>query len=176
MLRILLRRIVTGLWLLTLSLTIAFCYSVLALAETDPNEPAETSIDPTNTVILVAEESAVASRLPLRELRLFTQVFEQIRLGYVEEVADTQLLENAIAGLLLELDPHSAYLNQDDYGELEEHASGKYGGLGLRVGGKNGVINVISPIDDTPAANAGIEAGDLIIEMNGAPVSGMGVQ
>ena len=64
MLRILLRRIVTGLWLLTLSLTIAFCYSVLALAETDPNEPAETSIDPTNTVILVAEESAVASRLP----------------------------------------------------------------------------------------------------------------
>ena len=59
---------------------------------------------------------------------------------------------------------------------MEEHASGKYGGLGLRVGGKNGVINVISPIDDTPAANAGIEAGDLIIEMNGAPVRGMGVQ
>ena len=104
MLRILLHRIVTGLGLLTLSLTIALCYPVLALAETDPNEPAEENINPTTTVTLAAKDSAVASRLPLRELRLFTQVFEQIRLGYVEEVADTQLLENAIAGLLLELD------------------------------------------------------------------------
>ena len=176
MLRILLRRIVAGLGLLMLSLTVALCYSVLALAETDPEEPSEAIIDPANIAIVVAKEYAIPSRLPLRELRLFTQVFEQIRLGYVEEVADTQLLENAISGLLLELDPHSAYLNQEDYGDLQEHASGKYGGLGLRVGGKNGVIKVIAPIDDTPAANAGIEAGDLIIEMNDAPVRGMGVQ
>lgn len=176
MLRILLRRIVNDLGLLMLSLTMALCYSVLALAETDPEEPSEAIIDPANIAIVVAKEYAIPSRLPLRELRLFTQVFEQIRLGYVEEVADTQLLENAISGLLLELDPHSAYLNQEDYGDLKEHASGKYGGLGLRVGGKNGVINVIAPIDDTPAANAGIEAGDLIIEMNDAPVRGMGVQ
>ena len=176
MLRILLRRIVNGLGLLMLSVMMALCYSVLALAETDPEQPTEVVISSTNTATLVAKESALASRLPLRELRLFTQVFEQIRLGYVEEVADTQLLENAIAGLLLELDPHSAYLNQEDYGDLQEHTTGKYGGLGLRVGGKNGVIKVIAPIDDTPAANAGIEAGDLIIEMNDAPVRGMGVQ
>ena len=176
MLRILLRRIVAGLGLLMLSLTVALCYSVLALAETDPEQPTGVAISSANRATFDAKESTLASRLPLRELRLFTQVFEQIRLGYVEEVADTQLLENAIAGLLLELDPHSAYLNQEDYGDLQEHATGKYGGLGLRVGGKNGVIKVIAPIDDTPAANAGIEAGDLIIEMNDAPVRGMGVQ
>ena len=106
------------------------------------------------------EQATQDERLPLRELRLFTQVFEQIRRGYVEEVADTELLENAIAGLLLELDPHSAYLNQTDYEELQESATGEYGGLGLQVGSERGMIKVIAPIDDSPAAKAGIEAGD----------------
>ena len=115
-------------------------------------------------------------RLPLRELRLFTQVFEQIRRGYVEEVADTELLENAIAGLLLELDPHSVYLNQTDYEQLQESATGEYGGLGLQVGSERGMIKVISPIDDSPAAKAGIEAGDFIVEVDGTPVRGMAVQ
>lgn len=115
-------------------------------------------------------------RLPLRELRLFTQVFEQIRRGYVEQVADTELLENAIAGLLLELDPHSVYLNQTDYEQLQESATGEYGGLGLRVGSERGMIKVIAPIDDSPAAKAGIEAGDFIVEVDGTPVRGMAVQ
>ncbi len=115
-------------------------------------------------------------RLPLRELRLFTQVFEQIRRGYVEQVADTELLENAIAGLLLELDPHSVYLNQTDYEQLQESATGEYGGLGLRVGSERGMIKVIAPIDDSPAAEAGIEAGDFIVEVDGTPVRGMAVQ
>jgi carboxyl-terminal processing protease len=123
-----------------------------------------------------AQPSSMESRLPLRELRLFTQVFEQIRLGYVEEVSDTELLNNAIAGLLLELDPHSVYLDTERYSDLQESATGEYGGLGLEVGGESGLIKVISPIDDTPAAKAGIEAGDLIVEMNDAPVRGMGVQ
>jgi len=104
------------------------------------------------------EQTIQEKRLPLRELRLFTQVFEQIRRGYVEEVADTELLENAIAGLLLELDPHSVYLNQTDYEELQESATGEYGGLGLQVGSERGMIKVIAPIDDSPAAKAGIEA------------------
>ena len=123
-----------------------------------------------------AQPSSMESRLPLRELRLFTQVFEQIRLGYVEEVSDTELLNNAIAGLLLELDPHSVYLDTERYSDLQESATGEYGGLGLEVGDESGLIKVISPIDDTPAAKAGIEAGDLIVEMNDAPVRGMGVQ
>ena len=124
----------------------------------------------------VDEQSTQEERLPLRELRLFTQVFEQIRRGYVEEVADTELLENAIAGLLLELDPHSVYLNQTDYEELQESATGEYGGLGLQVGSERGMIKVISPIDDSPAAKAGIEAGDFIVEVDGSPVRGMAVQ
>ena len=122
------------------------------------------------------EQTIQEKRLPLRELRLFTQVFEQIRRGYVEEVADTELLENAIAGLLLELDPHSVYLNQTDYEELQESATGEYGGLGLQVGSERGMIKVIAPIDDSPAAKAGIEAGDFIVEVDGTPVRGMAVQ
>ena len=128
------------------------------------------------TLDIETQPSSTESRLPLRELRLFTQVFEQIRLGYVEEVSDTELLNNAIAGLLLELDPHSVYLDTEHYSDLQESATGEYGGLGLEVGGESGLIKVISPIDDTPAAKAGIEAGDLIVEMNDAPVRGMGVQ
>jgi carboxyl-terminal processing protease len=122
------------------------------------------------------EQSTQEERLPLRELRLFTQVFEQIRRGYVEEVKDTELLENAIAGLLLELDPHSVYLNQTDYEELQESATGEYGGLGLQVGSERGMIKVIAPIDGSPAAKAGIEAGDFIVEVDGTPVRGMAVQ
>jgi len=128
---------------------------------------------------VITEESEATnteSRLPLRELRTFTQVFEQIRLGYVEEVTDTELLENAIAGLLTGLDPHSTYLKADDYGDLQENATGEYGGLGIEVAGDGGLIRVISPIDDTPAAKAGIEAGDLIIEMDNSPIRGMGLQ
>ena len=122
------------------------------------------------------EQSTQEERLPLRELRLFTQVFDQIRRGYVEEVKDTELLENAIAGLLLELDPHSVYLNQTDYEELQESATGEYGGLGLQVGSERGMIKVIAPIDGSPAAEAGIEAGDFIVEVDGTPVRGMAVQ
>ena len=123
-----------------------------------------------------ANKTQPEERLPLRELRVFTQVFEQIRRGYVEEVKDTELLENAISGLLLELDPHSAYLNKSDYDDLQESATGEYSGLGLEVGSERGMIKIISPIDDTPAAKAGIKAGDLIVEVDGVPVRGMALQ
>ena len=123
-----------------------------------------------------ANKARSEERLPLRELRVFTQVFEQIRRGYVEEVKDTELLENAISGLLLELDPHSAYLNKSDYDDLQESATGEYSGLGLEVGSERGMIKIISPIDDPPAAKAGIKAGDLIVEVDGVPVRGMALQ
>ncbi|MBT5388155.1 MAG: S41 family peptidase [Porticoccaceae bacterium] len=115
-------------------------------------------------------------RLPLRELRIFTQVFEQIRLGYVEEVSDAELLNNAIAGLLTELDPHSVYLDEADYDDLQENSTGEYGGLGLEVGTGEGAIRVVSPIDESPAAKAGVQAGDLIVKMDGKPVQGMSLQ
>ena len=134
--------------------------------------------EPTSQSSSADQEPAVDQdqRLPLRELRLFTQVFEQIRQGYVEEVSDTQLLENAIAGLLTELDPHSVYLNEESYDDLEENSSGEYGGLGLEVSTQEGVIRVVSPIDGSPAAKAGIQAGDLIVKMNNNPVRGMSLQ
>jgi carboxyl-terminal processing protease len=150
------------LFFIWLSLT-SICFSIWSSADAEPS-------------LTEAELVADESRLPLHELRLFTQVFEQIRLGYVEEVSDTELLKNAIAGLLLELDPHSVYLDTERYTDLQESARGEYGGLGMEVGGENGLVKVISPIDDTPAAKAGIEAGDLIVEMNDTPVRGMGVQ
>jgi len=137
---------------------------------------AQEQITDTNNTESSADKSQLEERLPLRELRIFTQVFEQIRRGYVEEVKDTELLENAIAGLLLELDPHSAYLKKSDYEELQESATGEYSGLGLEVGAEGGMIKIISPIDDTPAAKAGIKAGDLIVEVDGIPVRGMALQ
>ena len=113
------------------------------------------------------------SRLPLRELRSFTQVFEQIRQGYIEKVEDRQLLENAISGMLLELDPHSAYLSKQDYQNLQENTSGYYGGLGIEISAEDGLIKVISPIDNSPAERIGIRAGDLIVEIDGSSVRGL---
>ena len=114
-----------------------------------------------------------AGKLPLDELRTFADVFNQIRQSYVEEVDDKTLLENAIRGMLSGLDPHSTYLDAKSFEELQSTTTGEFGGLGLEVGLENGFVKVISPIDDTPAQKAGIEAGDLIIKIDGKPVKGM---
>jgi len=111
--------------------------------------------------------------LPLRELRIFADVFNQIRTSYVEEVDDRTLLESAIKGMLDGLDPHSTYLDADSFSDLRENTSGEFGGLGLEVGMDNGFVRVIAPIDDTPAKKAGIESGDLIIRLDGKSVKGM---
>lgn len=112
-------------------------------------------------------------RLPLTDLRVFTEVFHQIREAYVEEVDDRTLLENAIKGMLAGLDPHSAYLDERSFGDLRVSTSGEFGGLGLEVGTEDGFVKVITPIDDTPAQKAGIEAGDLIIKLDNKPLKGM---
>jgi carboxyl-terminal processing protease len=111
--------------------------------------------------------------LPLDEIRTFTEVFAKVKNDYVEEVDDRKLLENAIRGMLEGLDPHSAYLDPDDYAELQEGTSGEFGGLGIEVGIEDGFIKVIAPIDDTPAQRAGVKAGDLIIRLDDTPVKGM---
>ncbi len=119
------------------------------------------------------EKKELKSRLPLDELRAFTEVMERIKKAYVEEVDDRTLLENAIQGMLSGLDPHSAYLKPDDFKELEENTSGEFGGLGIEVGMEDGFIKVVSPIDDTPASKAGVQAGDLIIKLDDVSVKGM---
>ncbi len=129
-----------------------------------------------STPLLSADDSSQEARLPLEELQLFAQVFEQIRASYVEEVDDRTLIENAIVGLLGELDPHSAFLKEDSYKDLQEHTSGEFGGIGIEVGMEDGFIKVISPIDNTPASRAGIESGDLIIKLDNHAVQGMNLE
>ena len=114
-----------------------------------------------------------AQTIPLEDIRSLSEVFGKIKQHYVEEVEDKELLENAIRGLLSGLDPHSAYLDKDAFTELREGTSGEFGGLGIVVGMKDGFINVISPIDDTPAERAGVKAGDLIIRLDDKNVKGM---
>ena len=108
--------------------------------------------------------------LPVEEVRIFTEAFDAIRSAYVEEVDDKTLLGFAIKGMLAGLDPHSAYLSEEDFDSLTESTQGEFGGLGIEVGEENGYIKVITPIDDTPASRAGIEPGDLIVEIDGRPL------
>lgn len=117
-------------------------------------------------------DAAPRGTLPLDELRTFAEVLDRIKTAYVEPIDDKTLLENAIKGMLGNLDPHSAYLEPEDFRELQESTSGEFGGLGIEVGQEDDMIRVISPIDDTPAARAGIEAGDLISRIDGQPTKG----
>lgn len=123
-----------------------------------------------------AAANTAKAPLPLDELRTFAEVMDRVKAAYVEPVDDKTLLENAIKGMLSNLDPHSAYLGPEDFQELQESTSGEFGGLGIEVGVEDGFVKVVSPIDDTPASKAGIEAGDLIVKINGAPTQGQTMQ
>ncbi len=111
--------------------------------------------------------------LPLDELRQFTEVFGAIKANYVEPVEDSRLITEAIGGMLSGLDPHSAYLDAEAYKELQVGTQGEFGGLGIEVGTEDGFIKVISPIEDTPAARAGVKAGDLIVRIDDTPTKGL---
>ncbi len=125
--------------------------------------------------VLADKSSNEGSPLPLDELRTFTEVFGKIKSDYVESTEDSDLLESAIRGMLTGLDPHSNYLDPEAYNELRIGTSGEFGGLGIEVGIEDGFVKVISPIDDTPAQRAGIQAGDLIIRIDDTPVKGLGL-
>ena len=111
--------------------------------------------------------------IPFEGLKTFSEVYGRIRQDYVEPVTDSKLLEDAIRGMLAGLDPHSAYLDEEEYNELKVGTTGQFGGLGIEVGMENGFVKVIAPIDDTPAQKAGVKAGDLIIRLDDKPVKGM---
>jgi carboxyl-terminal processing protease len=108
-----------------------------------------------------------------RQLNLFGEVFERVRADYVESVSDEQLVESAINGMLTSLDPHSSYLNQKNFRDMQVQTRGEFGGLGIEVTMDNGLVKVVSPIDDTPAAKAGIKPGDYITHLNGEAVMGL---
>jgi carboxyl-terminal processing protease len=121
--------------------------------------------------------SAVAQRagapLPLDELRQFSNVFAAIKDNYVEDVSDEDLISGAISGMLTDLDPHSAYLDAEAFKEMRTSTQGQFGGLGIEIGSEDGFVKVISPIEDTPAERAGMQAGDLIIKVDDTSTKGM---
>ncbi len=129
-------------------------------------------------VMLSLNFSAIAQRsggtsLPVEELRSFADVFNAIKQGYVEPVEDKDLITHAIRGMLANLDPHSAYLDADAFKDLQVSTQGEFGGLGIEVGMEDGLVKVVSPIEDTPAHRAGIKSGDLIFKIDDTPVKGM---
>ena len=114
-----------------------------------------------------------ASSDTYRQLNLFGDVFERVRADYVEDVTDKELIESAIEGMLMSLDPHSSYLNPERFEEMQVQTKGEFGGLGIEVTMENRLVKVVSPIDDTPADRAGIMAGDLITHLDGTQVLGL---
>ncbi len=127
----------------------------------------------TQPQLLTGGAANAASSDTYRALNLFGDVFERVRADYVEKPDDNKLVESAINGMLAGLDPHSSYLSPKDFRDMQVQTSGKFGGLGIEVTMQDGVIKVVSPIDNTPAAKAGILANDLIIALDGESVQGM---
>ncbi len=123
--------------------------------------------------MVFADRTPAEPDLPIDDLRAFAEIFGRIKSSYVEPVEDKELIENAIRGMLSGLDPHSSYLDLEGFKELREGTSGEFGGLGIEVSMEDGFVKVVAPIDDTPAAEAGVQAGDLIIRLDDQPVKGM---
>ncbi|MBL95726.1 MAG: peptidase S41 [Magnetovibrio sp.] len=129
-------------------------------------------IFPANKITLAAENQQINADT-YKLLNLFGEVFERVRSDYVEKPKDEEIIEAAISGMLMALDPHSSYLNKKNFQEMRVNTKGQFGGLGIQVTMEGGVIKVISPIDDTPAHRAGVEAGDIITHLDGESVQGM---
>jgi len=121
----------------------------------------------------VADRQSSALMLPVDDLRLFSEVFGRIKSDYVEPVDDRKLLKEAINGMVTGLDPHSAFLDQEAYRDLQVGTQGEFGGLGIEVGTEDGFVKVVAPIEDTPAYRAGVQAGDLIIKLDEMSLKGI---
>ena len=123
--------------------------------------------------VQAAEPTKQPAKVPVEQLQQFTSVIDNIKSYYVNPVQDDALIENAIRGMIAGLDPHSSYLDKEEYNDLKVSTSGKFGGLGIEVSLEDGFVRVISPIDDTPAQKAGVKTGDLIIKLDDTPVKGL---
>ena len=131
---------------------------------------------PAQDNLLIGDEPSAETPLPLDQIKTFTEIFTRIKHNYVTPVSDEKLLEFAVEGMLNGLDPHSVYLKNESLEELNEGTTGEFGGLGMEVVMEDGFVKVIAPIDDTPAAEAGITTGDLIIRIDGKSISGTNLQ
>ena len=119
------------------------------------------------------DQQARQQGVPVDELRAFAEVMERIRGAYIEQIDDRELLESAIRGMLYELDPHSSYLTPDQFDDLQITTTGEFGGLGIEVTMEDGFVKVVTPVDDSPASKAGIQAGDLILKIDDTFVKGL---
>ncbi|MZR62609.1 S41 family peptidase [Alcanivorax sp. DP30] len=119
------------------------------------------------------DQQAEQQGVPVEELRAFAEVMERIRSSYIEDVSDRDLLESAIRGMLYELDPHSSYLTPDQFEDLQVTTTGEFGGLGIEVTMEDGFVKVVTPVDESPASKAGIQAGDLILKIDDTFVKGL---
>ena len=126
------------------------------------------------SLLIIKDNNAYATKtsLPLNQLQAFSEVYLKIKQNYVQDISDKELFDNAIRGMLEGLDPHSTFLNEKDFKDLQIGTKGEFGGLGIEVTMEDGFVKVITPIDDTPAYKAGVKAGDLIIEINKKSVKG----
>jgi len=149
----------------TLVLTLALALSDYVWAQ--EAQQAEESSDQ------IVEQQETGTPLPLDQIKTFADIFTRIKQSYVEPVSDEQLLEYAVDGMLAGLDPHSVYVKGEKYQDLDEDTRGEFAGLGIEVVMEGGFVKVIAPIDDTPAAKAGIQAGDLIMRIDGEVISGL---
>ncbi|MFC4250837.1 MAG: S41 family peptidase [Sinimarinibacterium flocculans] len=122
---------------------------------------------------VLADKAKSADTVPVKDLQTFVEILNRVKTDYVEDVEDKALLENAVRGMLSGLDPHSAYLDRDEFKEMNIATSGKFGGLGIEVQMQDGFVRVVAPIDDTPAARAGVQPGDLIVKIDDTPVKGL---
>jgi len=127
-------------------------------------------------ITLAEENNEKESRLPIQDVQRFTTAISQIKNYYVDEVQDKELFEDAIRGMLEGLDPHSAYLDDQDFKDLKASTKGEFSGLGIEVTMESGYIKVISPIDDTPAYRAGVQAGDMIVRIDTKAVKGLSLR
>lgn len=163
--------------LLALNLQVGSVMAADPAATPPQGQPAVSPTPAANAPATVAKanptEGPKQDEIPVDDIRTLVEVLHKVKQDYVQEVNDKELLQNAIKGMLSGLDPHSAYLDQDAYEELQEGTTGEFGGLGIEIGSEDGFVKVISPIDDTPASRAGIQAGDIIIKLDEAPVKGM---
>lgn len=138
-----------------------FCYSTLLCAFLTP-------------LFTQADEAKTSSNsIPIDDIRLFSEVFHQIKSNYVTDISDKKLMEYAIRGMLTNLDPHSTYLDSASFSEMEEITTGEFAGIGVEITTENGFLKVVSPIDDTPAQRAGVKAGDIIIKIDDNVIKSM---
>lgn len=154
--------------LLIIAIAVMIPLSAFAQADIKTDKPAVN--DDERTANISVEDEI---RDTYRQLNLLGDIFERVRSQYVEEVTDEQLVKNAIDGMLTNLDPHSSYLDEKDFSDMRVNTKGEFGGLGIEVSMENGFVKVVSPIDDTPAFEAGIKAGDYITFIDGEPVLGL---